>query len=101
MWHQIMAFGKEHKREITAEEPFDIAGVIDAPPQRWLLSKIVDSDLFKFGIRLPRFAHGSGWKTYAEGSLLPIALGVLEKRLLRSLRTIMLLLEWWSRWWSG
>jgi len=35
----------------TAEEPLDIAGVIDAPPQRCFLSKIVDSDLVICEIR--------------------------------------------------
>ena len=46
-----MALGKIHKRRFTAEEPLDIAGVIDAPPQRCFLSKIVDSDLIKCEIR--------------------------------------------------
>ena len=40
-----MAFGKTQKGRFTTEEPLDIAGVIDAPPQRCFLSKIVDSDL--------------------------------------------------------
>ncbi len=46
------------KRRFTAKEPFDIAGVIDATPQRFLLSNVVDSDLF--WNKVPRFAHGTG-----------------------------------------
>ena len=42
--------GRKHKGENTAKEPLDIAGVIDATPQRSSLSNIVDPDLVRFGI---------------------------------------------------
>jgi hypothetical protein len=42
--HYIIVGGVT-KTENTAKEPLDIAGVVDTPPQHFILSEIVDSNL--------------------------------------------------------